>query len=99
MHTNDSRSNELSLYTFDPEKMYWIMCFPYHYSFVFYGTVVEAQELFKHRCEFEGTGTLRRADPNNRQDSEMVRDEILNVRIDRQNGIKDLPYLPGRGWL
>jgi len=90
---------ELSLFKPSPEKNYWIMSFPYYYTFVFYGTETEAKELFIHKCEWEGTGTMRKADPSNEQDSALVREEIINVRLDRDAGIPNLPFLPGRGWL
>ena len=82
-----------------PDKLYWILSFPRDYTFVFYGTIEEAQNLLKHKCQSEGTGTLRLADQSIEADVELVREEILNVRMDRANGIKDLPYLPGKGWV
>lgn len=91
--------NELILFEQTPPKHYFILSFPYYYTFVFYGTEVEAKELFLHKCEWEGTGTMRKADPKIKQDADLVREEIVNVRIDRANGIKGLPYLPGKGWL
>ena len=90
---------DLAIFKPSPEKHYWIFSFPYHYTFVYYGTVVEARELFIHKCQWEGTGTMRLADPENKQDAEIVRDEIINVRLDREAGVPNLPFLPGKGWL
>lgn len=87
------------LVTNTPQKNYWIFTFPYYYQFVFYGTVTEAQDLFKKKCGTEGTGTLRLADADISQDVELVREEIINVRLDREAGIRNLPFLPGKGWL
>lgn len=89
----------MAITIFKPEKSYWIFQFPYNYSFVFYGSDQEAKQLFEHKCKSEGTGTLRKADPDDKIDSEMVRAEIINVRLDREAGIPDLPFLPGKGWL
>lgn len=82
-----------------PEKFYWIFTFPYYYQFVFYGTASEAQDLFKKKCQSEGSGTLRLADPDIPAELEFVREEIINVRLDRESGIPNLPVLPGKGWV
>jgi len=55
--------------------------------------------LFLKKCDWEGTGTMRLADAKNKQDVELVREEIINVRLDREAGIPNLPFLPGKGWL
>lgn len=91
--------DSISLYKLPEEKFYWIMTFPYYYTFVYHGTVKEAKELFLHKCEWEGTGTMRLADRENKQDVELVRSEIVAVRLDKEAGIPGLPFLPGKGWL
>jgi hypothetical protein len=78
---------------------YWIVNFPYYGTFVFYGTDKEAQEMFSKKKSWEqGDGTMHRADPDNKRDKELVVKEITAVREDRAAGIKNLPFLPGRGW-
>lgn len=78
---------------------YWIVSFPYYPTFVFYGTETEATEMFKKKSEWEqGQGTMRRADPDKKPDVELVVKEIQAVREDKQAGIKDLPFLPSKGW-
>ena len=81
----------------DDGRIYWIMNFPHYGEFVFYGTDVEAVELFQKTALREGPGLLRKADPKMKRDQELVQDEIANVALDRRAGIKDLPYLPHDG--
>ncbi len=85
--------------TTGPVLEYWIVCFPYYGTFVFYGTARDAQEMFDKKQAWEnGEGTMHRADPDKSADKKKVCDEIQAVRDDRAAGIKDLPFLPSKGW-
>ena len=76
-------------------KRYWIINFPTYGTFVFYGTDIEAQELFTYKEKWENCpGVLRLADPSNKQDWELVNKEIDAVKEDKAAGIKGLPTLP-----
>ena len=78
---------------------YWIVSFPYYGIFVYYGTEKDANEMFKKKSDWEqGQGTMHRADPDKKSDKNLVCAEIQAVRDDRAAGIKDLPYLPSKGW-
>ena len=78
---------------------YWIVCFPYYGVFVFYGSENEAREMLDKKSEWEKTrGTMRRADPDNKTDRSIVVQEIEAVRADRTAGVKNLPFLPSKGW-
>ena len=74
--------------------VYWIMNFPNYGKMVFYGTELQAQELFTKTSVREGAGLLRKADPRMKEDQELVQEEIANVALDRRAGIKNLPHLP-----
>jgi len=84
----------------DPKPEYWILEFPsYGYGkFVFYGTIREATDLYYKKLTWEGKGTIKLADPENREDRLLVVTEIQGVREDRASGIKNLPFLPSKGW-
>lgn len=83
-----------------PDSHYWIINIPTYARFVYYGTEGEAEEVLNIRMEWEGTrGTKRKADIKNPKDKELVRDEIVGIRIDRANGGEDLPWWPGEGWV
>jgi hypothetical protein len=74
--------------------IYWILYFPFYGKFVFYGTELEAEEIFLRYSKREGAGLLRKADSTVKKDLELVRAEIDAVLDDRRAGIKNLPYLP-----
>lgn len=82
-----------------PILEYWIVSFPYYGVFVYYGTATDAQAMFDKKQLWEqGTGTMRRADPDKKIDRDLVCSEIQAVRDDRAAGIKNLPFLPSKGW-
>jgi len=83
-----------------PGSFYWIIKIPGYATFVYYGTEGDASEQVHTHSTREGVvGTKRRADPKKPRDKEMVRDEIVGIRIDRQNGGDDLPWWPGDEWV
>lgn len=95
-------SIDLQLWKPDSEYLYfyWILIFPAYPTFVIYATEDDAAKYFIEKNLWEGGGgLLRKANPENRDDVKLVREEIINVRLDKQSGIKDLPFLPARGWL
>lgn len=77
--------------------IYWILFFPFYGKFVFYGTDLEAQEIFLRYSKHEGAGILRKADPAKQTDVLLVREEIDSVLEDRRAGVPNLPYLPREG--
>jgi hypothetical protein len=85
--------------TTGPMLEYWIVCFPDYGTFVYYGAEKDAKEMFEKKQLWEsGEGTMHRADPDNKKDRAEVCKEIQAVRDDREAGIKNLPFLPSKGW-
>ena len=78
-------------------SIYWILHFPFYGKFVFFGTDIEATEIFQRYSRHEGAGLLRKANPNKPEDVALVREEIDNVLEDIKAGIHGLPYLPRGG--
>jgi hypothetical protein len=83
----------------DPKPEYWIMEFPEYGKFVYFGTETEASVYFGKKLNWEGgKGSIKLADPQNKEDRKLVIAEIQAVREDRASGIRDLPFLPSKGW-
>ncbi|MDE2103707.1 MAG: hypothetical protein KGL39_41100 [Patescibacteria group bacterium] len=76
---------------------YYIMNFPFYGKSVFYGTEAEAKEFFLRRGSWEGGGDYHKADKGNKEDSDMVVSEIINVRLDIMSGVP-LEELPREDW-